>query len=286
MLLSKGDTVGLISCSNGLKDTEATHALISALTQFLEREYGLSVVSSASVLVDAVTGTTQPPTFRAGCLMELYRNDKVKAIFDLSGGDLANEILPFLDFDSIKAQPKPYFGYSDNTVITNALQRRTGMRNYLYNPKVLVSSGALFQKAAFDEMLSSERVDMASYLELAGPTGCEPPIDSCYLGGNLRCLLKLAGTAYWPDFQNTIIVLESAGGQYEQMRSGLAQLDQLGVFSKVHGVILGQFTALSKNKQREAFILDCKKVADIYAVPLWTTAFIGHNDLSKPIPIG
>lgn len=286
MLLSKGDSVGLISCSNGLKDTEATHTLVSAFTQFLKREYGLYVVSSASVHVDALAGTTHPPAFRADCLMELYRNDRVKAIFDLSGGDLANEILPFLDFNTIKQHPKPYFGYSDNTVIINALQRRTGIRNYLYNPKVLVSSEAPFQKEAFDEMLYSNAVDMAAYLELGGPPDREPPMDVCYLGGNLRCLLKLAGTAYWPDFQNTIIVLESAGGQYEQMRSGLAQLEQLGVLAQVQGMILGQFTALSKNRQREAFIQDCKKYADTYAVPLWTTAFIGHDDLSKPIPIG
>lgn len=286
MLLKKGDAVGLVSCSNGLKNTEAAHALVSTFTQFLEREYGLVVVCTAAVFVDAETERTHPPAFRAACLQELYLNDGIKAIFDLSGGDLANEILPFLNFDSIKVYPKPYFGYSDNTVIVNALQQRTGIRNYLYNPKVLVSSESLFQKVAFDGMLGSSSVDMSAYLELDGPPGCEPPNDACYVGGNIRCLLKLAGTAHWPDFRKKIVVLESAGGQYEQMCSGLAQLEQIGVFAQVQGVILGQFTALSNNNQRDALIQVCKKVADAYAVPLWTTAFIGHDDLSKPIPIG
>lgn len=286
MLLKKGEAVGLVSCSNGLKNTEAAHAHVSTFTQFLEREYGLVVVRTAAVFVDAETAATHHPAFRAACLQELYLNDRIKAIFDLSGGDLANEILPYLDFESIKVHPKPYFGYSDNTVIVNALQRRTGIRNYLYNPKVLVSSEALFQKAACEAMLGSDPVEMSAYLELDGPPGCEPPKDACYVGGNIRCLLKLAGTAYWPDFRNKIVVLESAGGQYEQMCSGLAQLEQIGVLSQAQGIVIGQFTALSKNNQRDAFIHVCKKYADAYAVPLWTTAFIGHDDLSKPIPIG
>ena len=124
--------------------------------------------------------TTHPPAFRAACLQELYLNDRIKAIFDLSGGDLANEILPYLDFESIKVHPKPYFGYSDNTVIVNALQRRTGIRNYLYNPKVLVSSEAAVSKS---------RMRCDAWFRSSGHVGLSGAGWSSGLRAAERCLL-------------------------------------------------------------------------------------------------
>ena len=134
-----GDAIGFISCSNGLTNNDRSLEMVSSLSRKLKDDFGLETVMSDVLFLDKETQQTEAPASRAGALLSLYSDASVKAIFDLSGGDLANEILPYLDFEIIKKNPKPYFGYSDNSVIVNAIQAKTGIQNILYNPKVLVS---------------------------------------------------------------------------------------------------------------------------------------------------
>ena len=53
--------------------------------------------------------------------MSAYRDPEVKMIFDLSGGNLANDVLPFLDYSIIENSDKLFVGYSDLTCIINAI---------------------------------------------------------------------------------------------------------------------------------------------------------------------
>lgn len=62
------------------------------------------------------------------------------------------------------------------------------------------------------------------------------------VGGNIRCLLKLAGTEYWPDMNQKILLLESLNGGVPQMVTYLNQLKQIGAFDKINGILLGTFT--------------------------------------------
>ena len=57
-------------------------------------------------------------------------------------------------------------------------------------------------------------------------------MEGMVVGGNLRCLLKLAGTPYWPDMRDKILLLEAYGGKIPQMVTALSQLSQLGVLRK------------------------------------------------------
>ena len=67
----------------------------------------------------AAGGVTQLPQERAAALMQAFRDDSISAILDVSGGDSANAVLPFLDFPAIRAHAKPFFGYSDLSVLLN-----------------------------------------------------------------------------------------------------------------------------------------------------------------------
>jgi ABC-type antimicrobial peptide transport system permease subunit len=58
---------------------------------------------------------------RAEALMNFYKDEEIRAIFDISGGDIANEILPYLDFEVIGKMQKQFWGYSDLTTIINAI---------------------------------------------------------------------------------------------------------------------------------------------------------------------
>jgi len=280
-----GDAIGFISCSNGLTNNDRSLEIVSSLSRKLKDDFGLETVMSDVLFLDKETQQTEAPASRAGALLSLYSNASVKAIFDLSGGDLANEILPYLDFEIIKKNPKPYFGYSDNTVIVNAIQAKTGIQNILYNPKVLVSQEEVFQTQALSDLFNQNDADWTNTFEIGGyrVSKQSSPI---FVGGNLRCFLKLAGTPYWPELENKVLVLESAGGRYEAMCSGLAQLEQLGAFGKINGMLIGQFTQMALDGKTAAFLAVCRNYAARYGFPVWETDFIGHDDRSKPMRIG
>jgi muramoyltetrapeptide carboxypeptidase LdcA involved in peptidoglycan recycling len=280
-----GDAIGFISCSNGLTNNDRSLEMVSSLSRKLKNDFGLETVMSDVLFLDKETQQTEAPASRAGALLSLYSNASVKAIFDLSGGDLANEILPYLDFGIIKSNPKPYFGYSDNTVIVNAIQAKTGIQNILYNPKVLVSEAEAFQTQALCDLFDQIDADWTGVFKI-GENSASKQSTTVFAGGNLRCFLKLAGTPYWPELENKVLVLESAGGRYEAMCSGLAQLEQLGAFEKINGMLIGQFTQIELDGKMAAFLAACRNYASRYGFPLLETAFIGHDDRSKPIRIG
>ena len=105
------------------------------------------------------------------------------------------------------------------------------------------------------------------------------------VGGNIRCFLKLAGTRYFPDLENKILLLEAYGGRVPQMATYLAQLKQLGAFEKVSGIILGTFTAMEQNNCIPNIVTLVKEYARP-ETPIAVTRDIGHGDDAKAIMIG
>ena len=133
-LLNYGDKVGIVACSNGLdesniikmKELETTLNSLGLKTVFSDKIYRK---------ISAFNGTGKE---RAEVLMKFFKDSSIKAIFDVSGGDLANGVLDYLDFEIIKNNPKPFFGYSDLSVILNSLYSKTDMKTYLYQIRNLI----------------------------------------------------------------------------------------------------------------------------------------------------
>lgn len=95
--------------------------------------------------------------------MNFYRDDEIRAIFDVSGGDIANEILPYLDFDSIAQSDKMFWGYSDFTTIINAIYAKTGKPSVLYQIRNLVYDHAAEQIPAFENTVFYGKNDLFSF---------------------------------------------------------------------------------------------------------------------------
>lgn len=130
--------------------------------------------------------------------MEFYRNPGIRAVFDISGGDLANEVLTNLDFQVIREHLKPFFGYSDLTVIVNAVFQQTGRKSYLYQVRNLVMDHSEEQKKNFKDSLLGNGNGPVSVQDQADQRN----INGRHGGGRkYRCLLKLAGTPFWPDMR-------------------------------------------------------------------------------------
>ena len=102
-------------------------------------------------------------------------------------------------------------------------------------------------------------------------------------GGNIRCFLKLAGTPYFPDLEGKILLLEALGGQEGQMLTYLSQLQQLGAFEKVRGILLGTFTRMESRGQLMYPLL---KPFISELLPVARTWMIGHGTDAKAIRVG
>ncbi|EUJ25269.1 LD-carboxypeptidase [Listeria cornellensis] len=237
-MLQLGDTIGLIACSNG-RDPER-EGDIAHVEELLFTNFAMKSERAATIFRTEKNLASGGPEERAEALMQLYQNPEIKAIFDISGGDLANEILPYLDFKQIQAANKPFIGYSDLTVIQNAIYAKTGIGGYNYQLLHLASDNAERQLEQFKNSFIEVNNQEIPYKILMdnGNIGGE------IIGGNIRCFLKLAGTDYMPNFQGKVVVLEALSGDVAKIRTYLAQLDQIGVFQAANGVILGQFTEM------------------------------------------
>ena len=278
-LLKTGDTVALVGCSNGL--SLEMQGAVEKLRSLLEG-WGLEVLSSSYIYaqkdVFAASGKD-----RAVALMNFYQNESVKAIFDISGGDIANQVLPFLDFERIKKANKPYFGYSDLTTVIDSIYTKTGVSSYLYQVRFLIGEYAKVQQEAFYKTFFEEQEDLFQfdYQFIRGEK-----LEGIIIGGNIRCLLKLAGTPYCPDFKDKILFLESMSGKPAQMVTFLNQYKQMGILDEVKGILLGSFSEMEEKALTPAVEEILLELVRDRAIPIVKTKEIGHGHDAKCLRIG
>lgn len=273
--------IGIVCCSNGQKIEYKND--IQKLSAILQNK-GFSPVYSEYIYEynSCFSGSARE---RAKTLMDFYCDDDIFAIYDISGGDIANEILPYLDYNIIKANKKMFWGYSDLTTVINAIYTKTGCSNVLYQIKNLVWDKSEEQLKRYNEYIDKIEDNNCELFDFKYSFIQGNYMSGIVVGGNIRCFLKLAGTEYFPDMTGKILLLEAFGGEVSQMVTYLNQLKQMGVFEKINGILLGTFTTMDKN--------DCKpsmsELVKTYAgeeIPIAKTGEIGHGTNSKAIIIG
>ena len=277
-MLKNGDKIGIVCCSNGQKWTYAEK--IKCLENTL-MDIGLQPVFSDCIYEkeSIFSGTVEE---RANALMKFYKDDEIKGIFDISGGDVANGILPYLDYEIIANSSKMFWGYSDLTTIINAIYKKTGKASVLYQIRNLIYDFKEQQIANFKSTIMHDGNDLFNinykFIQQSKMRGI-------VVGGNVRCLLKLAGTEYMPKLDDKILILESFGGTVAKMETYLSQLQQMGVCDKVAGIILGTFTEMETENCIPNIETLVKKIVG-KDMPVAVTRDIGHGTDSKGIIIG
>ena len=278
-MLKKGDYIRISACSDSRKEFERKN--INELYSVL-KNIGLNVITSKYIYANDGTFSISIQE-KADALMELYTDNRIKAIFDISGGDMCNELLDKLDYNIIKENNKPFFGYSDLTAIINAIYAKTKNVSYLYQIKNIVSEYSEEQQKSFIDTIILNKNSLLNfdYRFIQGES-----MSGIVIGGNIRCLLKLAGTEYMPDFSEKILFLESLGGGVERAAACLSQLRQLGVFKRIKGIILGQFTYMTENNCKPLIEEIVLREIEGENIPIARTYQIGHSKDSKSIKIG
>ena len=270
--------VGLVACSDGqLREWEQQNIRLRKILA----EMGVESLMAEHIYAtqDAFSGTDAE---RAEDLMRFYRDDSVEAIYDISGGDLANGVLKYLDWDVISHSRKMFWGYSDLSTIVNAIYAKTGRESVLYQVKNMVYAEGELQQKRFADYVAGRNQDLfdLNYHFLQGTS-----MEGIVIGGNIRCFLKLAGTEYWPDMTGKILLLESYGGETGGIATTLNHLDLMGVFDRVSGILLGTFTKYEK-ADLSFSVYDLLKMHISDSLPVAKTTEIGHGADSKAIVIG
>lgn len=91
-----------------------------------------------------------------------------------------------------------FWGYSDLTTIINAIYARTGKSSVLYQIRNLTYDHSQSQITDF---LNTTLAGSSSLYDFPYEFVQGTHMEGIVVGGNIRCLLKLAGTPYWPDMQ-------------------------------------------------------------------------------------
>ena len=265
---------GIVCCSDGFakNQQEQVHNLRDAL-----RQMNISVIMSP-YLYQGI-GTAKQ---KAQALMALYGNDDIHDVFDISGGDLANELLPYLDYKRIADSGKTFWGYSDLTSILNGIYSKTGNPGVLYQIRNLIGVCGQEQQEKFYQMLQRKGDDLFRF-DYHFIQGTE--MEGIVIGGNIRCLLKLAGTEYFPDCHERILLLESLSGDMSRITAYFSQLQQMGVFDRCVGILLGTFTQLEQENGIDAAPILLQRFVR-RDLPIAKTQQIGHGADSKAIMIG
>lgn len=273
-----GDKIGIVCCSNGQKKTYMGKIKCLANTLI---DIGLKPVFS-DYIYEAESVFSGTAKERASALMKFYRDDEIKGIFDISGGDVANGILPYLDYEIIANTSKMFWGYSDLTTVMNAIYKKTGKSSVLYQIRNLIYENKEKQIADFYNTTMQNGTNL---FQLNCKFIQKRQMHGIVVGGNIRCFLKLAGTEYMPELDSKILLLESFQGTVGKMETYLCQLKQIGAFDKVAGIILGTFTEMETEKCNPTIETLVKRIAG-KDLPIVITGDIGHGTDSKGILIG
>lgn len=304
-LLTPGAKVRLVVSSDPRGAKEWTNTL-SLVAWF--QELGLVVEMGR-----AMKGPeSYSPRARAQDVNEAFADPDAAMIFDVSGGTLANGTVEFIDFEAAGRSGKPYFGFSNVSDVLNTLLDRASLRTGLYDVMRTVYDRSGRQKelflATFMELwpkpapaTPSAGIVAESAASLMAETKVEASVatrslfsfevekfqgdstEGVLAGGNIRSILQLAGTPYWPDFTDKILLLESLGGDEKRADSQFWQLRQMGVFGQIKGVILGQFTEAKEERGLENVLA---AVVEDPAFPIWRTEEIGHSLDSQALIVG
>lgn len=238
--MKKIKTVGMISPSIMLSERDLQFA---KWKPYLE-SCGLKVVMTPSALKGGHQYLNSAQE-KARDIMDMYRNPEVDALMCVHGGAGALRVLEYLDYDEIAKNPKPIFGFSDNTALQLAVYAKTGNPFVTgFFPEHAFRFGNInpLVDKCFRQVLAGERFEAQS-----GETVHFGVAEGVLLGECLSPISDLNGTPYYPDISGSILLLEDVDEPSYKLGLMLTQLRLNPNFKNVRGIVLGRFCDCSNH---------------------------------------
>ncbi len=293
--LNKGDVIRVIapSCARSTIDPQVIQ---KAEGQF--EKLGLHVTWGASIGETDIFECA-PIAARVADLHDAFTDPSVKGVFAVRGGWNANQLLQYIDWSLVRANPKIFCGFSDITILQNTMLSQAGVVSYsgpnfasfgrpgLLEYTLEYVQRCLFENEVFTVAPSKEYFDADVLVPNPGwKVFSEGAAEGRIVGGNLCTLNLLHGTRYMPRLVDSILFLEEdSESTYKTVDRDFQSLLHLPDFNQVKGLVLGRFqpgTGMSSDLLAEMI----RRRPELQRMPVIANVDFGHTEPKITFPIG
>jgi muramoyltetrapeptide carboxypeptidase len=289
--LKAGNTIGLIAPSSNTWENQEIDFAMDVL-----RSFGFKV-KPGEHLYNRKGYLAGEDKERAADVNKMFADKAIDAVYCLRGGYGSTRILPYLDFELIKKNPKVIVGYSDVTALLNAIYAKTKL--VTFHGPIAKQNFSDYTLESFKKILFTPKAN----IELATPpifeakegqaekdnrliTVTPGKASGQLIGGNLSLMVKLVGTPFEPSYKNKILFLEDVEEQPYRVDGMLTHLLIAGRLGQLAGIVFGKCTdckAKGASLSLEQVIKD--RLGNLN-VPVLTGVMIGHIEDMSTIPVG
>lgn len=318
--LKKGNKVAIVSLSwGGLGDKELIHKLYLGKKR-LEEEFGLKVVVMPHAL-KGIEFVYNHPELRAKDLMDAFADPEIKGIICAIGGTDTVRLIPYIDYDIIRNNPKIFMGYSDSTG-NHLMMYKAGLVSF-YGPSLMCEFAEYvsmidYTKNAIQKFLFSETLnhfiesssmwskDWVEWEEgnlniqrqmIPDEHGYEilqgtEKVTGYFLGGCLDVFMMNVGTELWPSMEKwkgAILFVETGEDTLppEFIKWTFRNLAAQGILKVINGIIVGKPCMEKYYEEYKKAILDVVATEEgLINLPIFYNINIGHAIPNGIIPYG
>lgn len=279
--LKNGDTLGLVAPASPIYEESVFEEMMVNLKDLgFKLKLGKSVRKQRGYLA----GTDRE---RLEDLMEMFSDEEVDGIMCIRGGWGSNRILPDIDYDLIRKNPKVFCGFSDITSLHMAIQKYAGLYTFhgpvgksVWNDLTTEAfQNTLMKPKLTDQLIPEQELEHAFVIHPGKATGR-------LLGGNLSVLTTLIGTEYLPDMKGAILFLEDIGESVYRIDRMLTHLKMAGLLDGLNGFLFGKCTECSAGPNSLELEEVFKDHIEPLGIPAFYGAMISHEDNNLTIPVG
>jgi len=250
---------------------------------------------------------SSPVRSRVDDLHAAFADPDVAGIFTVVGGYNSNELLPHLDWELIRANPKVLCGFSDITALQNAILARTGLVTYSgphwatfgmrdhFEWTLRWFVEAVFEAAPIELTPSTEWTDDRWFVdqdhrEVLPNEGWweiqSGEASGRIVGANLGTLNLLQGSPNMPSLTGCLLMIED---DFETTPAtfarNLTSLLQVPDAAGVQGVVIGRFQRASQMTRSLLEQIVGNQPA-LSGLPVLANADFGHTSPMATLPIG
>ncbi len=279
--LRLGDTVGLISPAGIVDSADVEQARQTFTALGLKVKLGSHILDNYGYLA----GIDRD---RAGDVNAMFADKSVKAIIAMRGGWGGNRILPLLNYNSIRANPKIIMGYSDITSLLLAINARSGL--VTFHGPVATSTWNNFTLKYVKSILfdaQAETMNNTLIAQLTRKIITPGKAKGKLIGGNLSVINSMLGSSYLPTWKSSILFVEDIGEDVYRIDRMLVQLKNAGILNQLSGFVFGQCTRCSTGDEPSLTLIQVlQEYIRPLNIPAWYGSMIGHIKDKFTLPIG
>jgi len=250
--LKPGDTLGLLAPAS-MTDHQNVDKAIEKLKKI---SFNVKVGKSPYKRYGYLSGEDK---VRADDINSMFKDKEIDGIICTRGGYGTPRILPLLDYDAIRDNPKVFIGFSDITALHIAFNQKSELVTY-HGPMAVSNLIKGVSEFTMESLLDSVS-RTASERVINNPEGtkvetvCQGTSEGIITGGNLSLLTNSIGTPYEIDTKGKILFIEEISEDVYKIDRALNQLKLAGKFEDAIGIILGDFNDCDKSKHDESLSL-------------------------------